>query len=266
LTQIPEIYLTAMSASIEASSAIMEIYRTGIEINTKEDGSPVTQADLASCAIISRHLKSTNIPIVGEELEELDFSIRSLWQENWLVDPLDGTKMFILKNDEFSINIAHIVDGTPAFGIITSPVEQKILIGGPEYGVFTLSFDDITSPNKWTPITATDKMNQPLVVTCSRRFYGTSYSFIEELEKKYGKVDYIKKGSALKFFDLAEGNADLYARFAPTMEWDIAAGQAILSSLGGEIHSMESNTILNYNKESLYNPHFLAKTKAFLDA
>lgn len=265
LKTIPEIYQTAIQAVIEASNAVMGVYKTDFVAIQKEDGSPVTQADFESSKIISHHLSKTNIPITEEEREIVDYSIRSTWKESWCVDPLDGTRMFLKRNDEFSINIAHIVDNKSVFGIIGSPTKEQIILGGPEYGVYILDFHHWNSQDKWTAIEAVNEVNNPLTVICSRSHtHGSGFKYMQILENVFGELTYLRKGSALKFFYLANGEADIYTRFAPTMEWDIAAGHAILESLGGQVVNVEDNKPLRYNKESLYNPHFIAKSKAFI--
>jgi 3'(2'), 5'-bisphosphate nucleotidase len=261
---IPHIYVTAIKASIDASAHIMEVYQSTIDVEIKNDGSPVTEADYRSSKIISAYLEPLNIPITGEEREKNDYSVRSQWEENWSVDPLDGTKMFIMKNDEFSINIAHIKNGIPVFGLICSPVERKIIIGGKDLGVYLFNFENANDVSQWEKITPKEQVNSPLIIACSRSFTQSKYPLINTLREQYGEVDFLKKGSALKFFDLALGRADIYLRYAPTMEWDIAAGQAILNELGGEVRSVIDNEILKYNKKSLYNPHFIVRTKPTL--
>jgi len=254
-----------MNASIEASKVIMEVYETDFQAVQKEDGSPVTKADIESSNIIANCLEETNIPIIGEELEPTPYEIREKWTENWCVDPLDGTRMFLRKNGEFSVNIAHIMKGKPVFGIITSPTNKEILFGGKNYGVFISSFDSINSPSDWKAMQPRHEVNNPLTVTCSRSYtHGSGFKYMQILEKKFGELVYLRKGSAMKFFELANGGADIYTRFAPTMEWDIAAGQAILEELGGVVVDVEHNNPLKYNKESLYNPSFIAKTKAII--
>ena len=244
----------------------MRIYESDVQPDFKEDGSPVTAADLESSRIIEKHLRETSIPITGEELKKKSYAVRKEWSENWCVDPLDGTKMFLRKNGEFSVNIAHIVNGKPVFGIVTSPVNQEVLFGGTSFGAFIITFDQLNEVNSWVPLSPPKVSNPQLVVTCSRSFKDSGYPIIDELEKKYGELTYARKGSALKFFDLARGKADIYLRFGPTMEWDIASGQAILEALGGEVSHLETLELLSYNKEDLYNPPFVAKTKPLLDA
>lgn len=264
MVRIPEKYLIAIEASIEASKAILDVYNSEMGIQIKDDGSPVTIADLRASKIIFDHLSKTNIPIMGEELVKADYATRSNWNENWCVDPLDGTKMFILRNDEFAVNIGHVVNGKPVFGLIADPVQSKIIIGGDEIGVHTFQFDQWNRPEEWNLIKSKNTPNNPIVVACSRDFLPQHDVIINEIIERHGPVNYIKKGSALKFFDLAEGKADLYLRFGPTMEWDIAAGQAIIEALGGRVLELHTVNSLKYNKFSLYNPPFIVKTKAVL--
>ena len=210
-------------------------------------------------------LKPTGIPIIGEEQEHAPLEERSKWTGNWCVDPLDGTRMFLKRNDEFSVNIAHIVTGKTVFGIIGDPVNNRILFGGKNTGVFICEFKDIRNQDNWKTIAPFNELNNPVTVTCSRSYtHGSGFKYMQQLEKQFGELHYIHRGSSLKFFDLAQGKADIYPRFAPTMEWDIASGQAILEALGGSIVTVRDNKPLRYNKESLYNPKFIAKTHAIL--
>ena len=262
---IKEKYLTAIHAAIEASKEIMRIYNGVIDLDYKEDGSPLTNADLASSKIIHDRLEPLGFPITSEEIIHKKYKERSDWENCWCVDPLDGTKEFVSKNGEFAVNIAFIEGAYPVFGLIASPVYEEILFGGKEMGVFTCSFWDVSEPSKWKHIPGVEGVNHPLIIIGSR-------SHPSELGKKYCEemllvtkdLEYLSKGSSLKFFDLANGKADVYPRFAPTMEWDIAAGQAILEALGGEVNHAIEGTRLRYNKEDLTNPFFIAKTKGFI--
>lgn len=259
--------MTALEAAVKASKAILEIYQKDVVAVQKEDGSPVTVADITSSKIIEETLRSTNIPILGEEQEKASFEERQQWKENWCVDPLDGTRMFLRRNDEFAVNIAHIVQGKTVFGIIADPVQQRILFGGTETGVYVSCFNHFQHPDQWVKIDTKERLNNPVTVTCSHNYtHGSGFKYMQQLEKHFGELAYIYKGSALKFFDLTEGRAQVYPRFAPTMEWDIAAGQAILEALGGTVVTVKDNRPLRYNKKELYNPHFIAKTKALLKA
>lgn len=263
--EFPKMYQVAVEAAIAASHVIMEIYGTDFEPQYKDDLSPVTNADIASSEIIMRILQQTSLPITSEEDEHHSFEIRKEWKESWCVDPLDGTKEFIKRNGEFAVNIAHIVRNKAVFGVIASPVQQKVLFGGKHTGVFVSRFDDFHHRNKWE-VVESHPINTPLTMTSSRSHHsGPVIQIIHELEQKHGTLQHVKKGSALKFFDLAFGSADFYPRLAPTMEWDIAAGQAILEALGGSVTHVESGEPLMYNKANLKNPYFIAKTKAFLE-
>lgn len=265
MIQLTKKYHLAIQASIDASHAIMDIYNSKIEVEIKTDGSPVTQADLKASEIISKYLGQTSIPIIGEERSKEEFSVRSEWKENWCVDPLDGTKMFIEKNGEFAVNIAHIKNGEAVFGLIASPVKEKIILALKGEGVYTFNFSQFNDSSAWHKISEKTTMNSPVVIACSRSYSKINNPSILEIESKYGKVNFLKMGSALKFFELAEGNADFYIRLDPTMEWDIAPGQAIIEELGGEIIGLTNGEPLQYNKESLFNPAFIVKTKATLE-
>jgi 3'(2'), 5'-bisphosphate nucleotidase len=266
LTNLAPKFQTALIAAVEASHKIMEIYNHDFEAIIKEDGSPLTKADLASTTIIQRHLEPLGIPITGEETEKLDYSIRQNWTECWCVDPLDGTKEFINKNGEFAVNIALIENGIPTFGLIASPVNEEIIFGSKEFGVYISSFENIEKESNWKKISVPKKVNLPLILTASRSHgSGPMEGFIAELKQISPEIEQKSKGSSLKFFDIAKGEVDVYARFAPTMEWDIASGQAILEALGGSVINVETGLPLSYNKANLLNPFFIAKTKPLLE-
>ncbi len=254
-------YQKAIIASIEASKVIMEFYEKGFKSEYKKDGSPVTEADFAASRVIHEHLLETNIPILGEESEHPSFEIRKDWTSNWCVDPLDGTKEYINRNGEFAVNIALIENNISTFGVIAWPTEKKVIFGGSQIGVFVSHFDSIQNSTTWEKLSNQKLVNAPLVMATSRFPDSGDYAlFIEQLKQNHPHINFLKKGSALKFFDLAYGFADISPRFAPTMEWDIAAGQAIIECLGGVIYSAETGLPLRYNKESLFNPYFIAMT------
>ncbi|RFC54100.1 3'(2'),5'-bisphosphate nucleotidase CysQ family protein [Brumimicrobium aurantiacum] len=259
MTKLFQKYQVAILAALESSEAIMEIYNDEFEKIIKEDGSPVTKADLSSSKIIAKHLKTTDIPITGEEIEKEPFEIRSQWEENWCVDPLDGTKEFIKKNGEFVINIAHITKGKPAFGLIASPVNRQIILGNKASGAFQTSYEDALDPSKWKKLEQLPKVNSPIHIIASRSHYsGNLLKLAQYIEQNYGAFISTGMGSALKFFDLVKGTADVYPRFAPTMEWDIAAGHAIYEAIGGEVIDVKTGKSLVYNKKELKNPYFVA--------
>ncbi len=251
----------AVTAAKEASEAILKIYDTGFEVDLKADQSPVTVADKTSSQIISKHLSKTNIQIISEEEEAASYTERQKQEYIWIIDPLDGTKEFIAKNGEFCICIALVKNGNPIFGLIAAPIEQTILLGGKEIGAYYFNYqttdflvDDYKVPQL--------SINTQKTIAYSRsHFSNKAQQVIDAITEKHGMPQFIKKGSALKFIDLTLGKADFYPRLAPTMEWDIAAGQAIYESVGGEVLDFTNFEPLKYNKEDLYNPFFIAKNK-----
>lgn len=258
-----ELLQVALKAAVEASAEIMSVYSNGFSPKYKKDGSPVTQADLASNSVIEQLLGTTNIPLLTEESLHAPYEERQHWKQVWCIDPLDGTKEFIKRNDEFAVNIALIEDQQPVLGIIASPVERLLLVGGKDVNPSVISFEAITDPEQWQIITPKQTPNSPIVIASSRTPHsGATLEFVRSTNERFGEHAFLKKGSALKFFDLALGKADLYPRFAPTMEWDIAAGQAIMESLGGSVLHAYSGESLIYNKANLFNPYFVVHSHA----
>ncbi len=259
-------YMLAIQAAVVAGKKIMEIYSNIVDVTIKPDGSPVTIADIASSEIITYYLNQSGIPIINEETLKEDYSVRKLWPYSWSVDPLDGTKEFIKQNNQFAINIALIHQQSPMFGLIASPTEEFLLFGGRETGVYKSSFDHWDNHEKWQKINVLNQTNNPLIISCSNSNHSEEVlNFINDLKEKYPSIDFLRKGSALKFIDLALEKADVYPRFAPTMEWDIAAGQAIIEALGGSVVHTQTKLPLRYNKENLVNPYFIAHTAAFMN-
>ena len=264
--KIPEKYAIAIDAAIQASAIILDIYNEGFDVEIKNDGSPVTKADLASSKCIIEILSKTGVPVMDEESEKEVYEVRKEWKAFWCVDPLDGTKEYVKRNGEFAVNIAYVENSDAVFGVIASPVNQDLIFGGPEMGAFYASFEDCKSPDSWTKLKASDKINDPLVLISSRSHYsGISLDFVNTLKEKHGEINFLQKGSALKFFDVALNRADIYPRFAPTMEWDIAAGHAIVNALGGEVLNADTGQTLIYNKEDLTNPHFVVRSKSLIN-
>jgi 3'(2'), 5'-bisphosphate nucleotidase len=246
----------------KASDEILKVYQTDFKVELKDDRSPVTKADKISGEILSRALEQTKVMIISEEESKPTLEARQQEKSIWLVDPLDGTKEFIRKNDEFCINLGLIENGEPVFGMIVSPTSRKVIYGGPSLGAFLIPLDE----NKWDHTKYSiqrlrDKKSKGLIFSRSHFTPGVS-NLINRLEERYGTLSLIKKGSALKFFDLVQGKADFYPRMAPTMEWDIAAGDAIYRAVGGEVLDFTNFEPLQYNKIDLMNPNFIAKPKA----
>jgi len=255
-------HISALIEAVEeASLAILKIYNSNFEVEIKEDNSPVTEADKASSTIILKHLLPTGIPIISEEEEKIAYKDRQNSKEIWLVDPIDGTKEFIKRSGQFCISIALIRSGKPILGMIASPTESKILFGGDDIGAYSIPYGtkNYLDP-EWKIQPKRTKIDK-VILHSNSGFSGSVVKFVRLLEMKYGKLEVVKKGSALKFFDLTKGEADFYVRLAPTMEWDIAAGQAIYEAVGGEVVHFETREPLVYNKPQLKNPYFIAKRK-----
>lgn len=243
-----------------ACDAIMNVYQSDFKIEIKDDHSPVTKADKISSEIITTFLSKTNALIISEEENKPQLSERLNADFIWLVDPLDGTNEFIRKNGEFCINIALIHKQKPIFGLIGSPTDKKILLGGKNIHPHQFKLTDKNWNNAQNIIKPKKNTSKGLIFSRSHFSPGVS-NLIQKIEEKYGTLRLIKKGSALKFFDLVNGNAEFYPRMSPTMEWDIAAGQAIYETVGGEVLNMTKLEPLKYNKPDLTNPNFIAKPK-----
>ena len=254
----------AIQAALHAGKEILKVYETDFNVEIKGDDSPLTQADKNANEVINAYLKPTNIPVISEENRQLDFSERKNWSQCWIVDPLDGTKEFIKKNGEFTVNIALVENGNPMLGVIYVPVSKelyftaedgktskKIIVTSEE-----ISVDEIVENAKTiTPSTITSEVK---IVGSRSHLNEDTQNFISEMEKK-SKVEIVSKGSSLKFCLVAEGLAHIYPRFAPTMEWDTAAGHAICKAVGISVIDQTTGKPMQYNKPNLLNNYFLVK-------
>jgi len=245
-----------------AGEVIMRYYNNdNLNIHLKEDNSPVTAADLASNEIITKALSETGIPLLSEENDIQDFHVRKNWKRYWLIDPLDGTKEFINKNGEFTVNIALIEENIPTMGAVSIPEKNKIYIGGISLGYSKLiEGDDFKVLNTSKNTNFIDIIKSvPLRVVASKSHQN---SILDLFLEKFDSFHLNKMGSSLKFMSIANQEADIYPRFSPCMEWDTAASDAILRSLGYQIRSIsptfEVGDKLLYNKENLYNSAFVA--------
>lgn len=254
----------AIQASLKAGKAIMEVYNSVIEVEYKDDKSPLTEADKRANDIINTFLVPTGTPIISEENKQTDFSIRENWKTCWVVDPVDGTKEFIKRNGEFTVNIALVENGKPQLGVIYVPATKVIyfadVLKGEAFKTELTSHETSVEEvlNKAVPLQPKQGNSDPIQVVGSRSHMSQeTLDFIEALKQTGKDVEIVSKGSSLKFCLVAEGNADVYPRYAPTMEWDTAAGQAICNAVGIEVISKETNKPLLYNKENLLNPWFL---------
>jgi len=251
-------YRLAIQAAIEASIVIKEIYSRGYEAIQKADGSPVTEADLKASKIINEVLSISGHPIIDEETDKIPFEKRQLWAKCWCVDPLDGTKEFIKRNGEFAVNVALIENGKPILGVIANPVNEEFVVGGPNLGSQYATFQDFINGTKPAPIQRNTLTDFLYIIASNSHHTPLLLDYLKKLSDTGLKTELTRKGSSLKFFDLSMNQAQIYPRFAPTMEWDIAAGQAILEGIGGGVFDVNTKLPLSYNKENLLNPHFIA--------
>jgi len=260
------LYLKAINASVLAGIKIIEIYnKFDNNVNYKSDNSPLTEADLSSNQIINNILSDTQIPIISEENKQIPYDERKNWKTFWLIDPLDGTKEFINKRSDFTVNIALIENNSPVFGVIYIPVKKSLFFGIKSIGSYKienvteefLTFENLKENSILLPQLSDNKTFR--VVASKSHFDEKTNNFIEDLKKTHTQIELINVGSSLKLCSIAEGTADIYPRFAPTMEWDIAAGHAIINAAGGIVYDINSNKELIYNKENLLNPCFIAK-------
>lgn len=259
-----EIYKTAIKAAIEGGKRIMEIYdKEDFQIEMKSDDSPLTIADNQANDTINSFLVPTDIPIISEENKQLDFAERKNWNKCWIVDPLDGTKEFIKRNGEFTVNIALIENQKPVFGVIYVPAKKDLYVGDVEsqksFKTNLLGEKKLNVENLTLTEISPSKANAKIRVVGSRSHMNKdTLDYIEDIKSKYNKeVEIVSKGSSLKFCLVAEGKADIYPRFAPTMEWDTAAGQAICQAVGLKVIDRKTGTLMRYNRENLLNNYFL---------
>ena len=247
-----------ISIAEEAGKEIMHIYDTDdFAVTDKSDKSPLTKADKAGNAVIVAALKENfpNIPIISEENKMIEYADRKDWEYFWLVDPLDGTKEFIKKNGEFTVNIALIRKGKPVMGVVGIPAQNKIYYSVEGKGAFRIDPDGsetklMIHPSKENEISLIGSRSHP-----SPEFD----AYLKDMESKYTTVNFVPAGSSLKFCLVAEGKADIYPRLGPTMEWDTAAGHAVVLEAGARVKIYGEEKDLQYNKENLLNPFFIVE-------
>ncbi len=280
--------IAALLAAKEAGDAILEVYNSNFSVEKKEDNSPLTIADKRSHEIITKHISQlTNQKayithhILSEEGKDIPYEERKNWEYFWLIDPLDGTKEFIKRNGEFTVNIALIHKGKPVLGVIYAPVLKVFYFAAKGIGSYTLlNKNDVISDTKLDmknkesvevlkkisqrlplderPATASNSSSTITIVASRSHLSKETEDYINSLRQKHREIELISVGSSLKFCLIAEGKADIYPRFAPTMEWDTAAGQAIIEELKGKVIDFGAGIPLKYNKENLVNPWFVA--------
>lgn len=264
LHQLPieQLLPSTIAAAIDAGRAIMDIYThpdTDWQVERKADNSPLTLADRRSHQVIARALAHTPYPLLSEEGIHTPYNERKNWQTLWIVDPLDGTKEFLKRNDEFTVNIALVHCGVPVMGVIYIPAKHTLYWGSEGQGAFTAP----VCPTDFTvgqaqPLPLAHEDTRPFRVVASRSHLSPeTQSFIDNLCRTHGQVETVSAGSSLKLCLVAEGKADVYPRMAPTMEWDTAAGHAIARAAGCTVTHAETGEPLQYNKEDLHNPYFV---------
>jgi len=241
----------AKEAAYAAGEEILKIYETGdFSIEAKSDDSPLTLADKAAHNKIISYLDDTGIPILSEEGKNIPYEERKNWDYFWMVDPLDGTKEFIKKNGEFTVNIALIQNGEPILGVVFPPVLDEMYWAIKGQG----SFNVIEGEERQLITSKKPLSEKGLRVVASRSHMSSE---TQDFVDKLNEPEIISKGSSLKFLLVASGEADIYPRFGPTMEWDTAAADVIVREAGGEVVLEDRKTALSYNKENLLNPYFI---------
>ena len=267
---------TAIRASLEAGKAILDVYHSDFAVEHKEDKSPLTLADKRSHDIIVKHLSEFGIPLLSEEGRDIPFKERKSWHTLWVIDPLDGTKEFIKRNGEFTVNIALVQQGRPVIGVIFVPDRNTLYVAETNMGSYRLdddkqlellaqslenkganfSLDEILSYAVKLPLARSNA--RPFTIMGSRSHLSKEVeAFVAQKRQEYGEVTFISAGSSLKLCLVAEGEADIYPRLGPTMEWDIAAGQVVAEGAGATVLRHDKGTPLTYNKEDLLNPWFI---------
>lgn len=261
-------FILAIEASIAAGKVIMEIYQKDFQVDFKNDNSPLTEADTAANAVIMDYLSKTNIPIISEENKQIPYSTRKNWMSCWIVDPLDGTKEFVKKNGEFTVNIALVKNGLPEFGVIFVPATGVLYFGDmSQQKAYKISIDYSNYSiseilEKATEIVPQNDSSVIRIVGSRSHMNQDTLDFVENVKQVSNKkIEMVSKGSSLKFCLVAEGSADIYPRFAPTMEWDTAAGQAICNATGLKVIDNSTGLQMQYNKENLLNPFFLVSNE-----
>ena len=253
----------ALKTSLLAGKQIIDIYFSDqFNSKLKKDNSPITDADRASHNTIVEELSKSSIPILSEEGAEIDYSIRKKWSKFWLIDPLDGTKEFINKNGEFTVNIALIENQIPVLGVVYTPVTKELYFAEKDFGSFkiesiekleelilkqTINLSESGAPKDYTIVVSRSHLNKE------------TKEYIAEKKQKFNELILKQYGSSLKICKVAEGKANCYPRLGPTMEWDTAAAHAVIKYSGKSIVNFNSKDELTYNKESLLNPFFVAE-------
>ncbi|WP_129641426.1 3'(2'),5'-bisphosphate nucleotidase CysQ [Peristeroidobacter agariperforans] len=246
-----ELLANVVKLAQQAGDAILSVYSEQFEVTHKTDQSPLTVADLRSHEIISKGLRALTpeLPVLSEEASDISFEQRRQWTRYWLVDPLDGTKEFVSRNGEFTVNIALIEDHVPTLGVVHVPVTSTTYTGATGVGAFKQ-----VDGQRPEPLRVCSPANTPLRIVGSRSHRGDS---LDQHLPKLAPYELVAVGSSLKFCLVAEGSADFYPRLGPTSEWDTAAAQAVVEAAGGVVVKTNGERLAYNTKADLLNPHFL---------
>ena len=277
---LASLLVPALRAALHAGEAILSVYRTEVKVAYKADQSPLTQADTRSHAIILRQLNDTSLPVLSEEGRDIPYAERSGWKRLWIVDPLDGTKEFIKRLGEFTVNIAVIEAQRPVMGVIFVPVKQVLYFAARGEGSFRVDdpaamHDLLNAPASRDPQDSLKRLVQsaatlpvehaphsPYVIVGSRSHATPElHAYVDQKRREIGDVTFLPAGSSLKYCLVAEGRADVYPRLGPTMEWDTAAGQVIAEAAGATVARYDTGGPMLYNKEDLLNPWHVVTRK-----
>jgi 3'(2'), 5'-bisphosphate nucleotidase len=267
---------TAIDSAVKAGKAILEVYDSAdMGVEKKADNSPLTLADRRAHTIIKADISGFGIPVLSEEGRDISFAERKQWPRMWIVDPLDGTKEFIKRNGEFTVNIALAEGGVPTMGVIYVPVTDTLYFADRERGAFKVDACEKGGVGQRLPggadgmeammkkalrMPLQQEKDRPFTIMGSRSHATPELdAYVKTMRQKHGRVAFISSGSSLKICLVAEGLADIYPRLGPTMEWDTAAGQAIAVASGAQVVRHDDGNSLAYNKENLLNPWFIVK-------
>ena len=257
-----------IDAVLDAGREILAVYDTEFTVTHKADDSPLTLADERSHAVLSASLKTTAIPILSEEGRQIPFEERCRWDRLWVVDPLDGTKEFVSRNGEFTVNVALVDQGRPILGVVFAPVPDLLFFAAAGVGAFQITdaaavltevpdrIESLAELGRRLPL---DDSPRTLRIVASRsHLNAATAAYIDGLRRRHPDLETVSRGSSLKLCLVAEGSAQVYPRFAPTMEWDTAAGHAVVAAAGGRVRVAETGEELGYNRRDLLNPAFIA--------
>lgn len=261
LIQLSEELKLAIEAALKAGEVIMKIYNgEDFEVELKGDDSPLTKADKAAHEIITGYLSSSSLPILSEEGSTISYTKRKSWNRFWMLDPIDGTKEFIKRNGEFTVNIALIRDGKPILGVVYAPVLQEVFYAEDGLGSFKKiqvqkleDFENATVTN----LTSVYPPSTYTLVVSKSHMNELTQEYVDKKEREHGTISTTSFGSSLKICKVADGSAHCYPRFGPTMEWDTAAAHAVAVIAGCSVTQGDEQSTIRYNKENLLNPYFI---------